>query len=135
MLASNFVSTYRNAADDADIVISWDKRTEDANVSIYNDHTFVEDPSLPLHSITLKSTEAKRTSQFYGTRRNSFTLRKESLVPTPVNPDGTLTPRLFKVDASTPAGVPKEDKIEFLNEFRAVINSDIFEKFYLELQS
>lgn len=118
-------------SDDGTVAASnhtYEKKTHDAAVALYNNQVVVLDPSLPPENMTLKIFEAKASSQFYGTRKYLAKFRKEKMCDTPTGEK--LLPIIFEINISVPIGFTTADMAYSLGWVKSMLANSSFEDFY-----
>jgi hypothetical protein len=131
MLDKFLTFNFKEADGTTDRSETFDKKSEDANLGVFNNHQNVVDRSLPIAQIVFSVADPKPTTSFYGVVKNQFTIRHEADKAVPGG-GTTLQPIIEKVTTSCPVVFTLDERKVQLNRFRAIINSDAFRDFYLE---
>lgn len=133
MLDSTIGMSYTTDGTSGPVTVAYTKRAHEVNSAMYRKDAVIADPGLPDHKIQLSTVEAKATGTFYGTRRATWNVRHEAVIPVP---GGTAKfPIIFKGECSVPVGVTANEIESEVACFRAFVNHDIFKRLTKSLET
>lgn len=124
MLNNIVTLTYSPIATGTPVDVEYQKRWLGPRSSEFQSTTSLNEPSLSFDRFTVKTVEAKPTPTFYGVRRAYFNFRRDYLEDSPIGEK--LQPAVLKAESSLPATMSSDDATDFIQMFRAYVNSQSF---------
>lgn len=122
MLDSIITLSYSNDGTAAATDHAFNKRAHERGSAEYRSAASIADALAPEDSILLSITEAKATSNFYGTRRSNVTTRRAYTL---TNPLGTAVyPAVIKSNVSFPVGMTIAEQRREMNKHIAFLASE-----------
>jgi len=121
MLSDPLTLTFLEADGTTERTEIFDKKTEDANIAIYNNRAVVQEPSLPMARLTYRVVEAKPSGTNLGVQRTFLKIRHEVAKETPAGI--VLLPIIEEFNTSSPVQFTRDEKTVQYNRVLAALNS------------
>lgn len=132
MLSDPLSITFKEDDGTTDRTEVFDKKTEDANIAIFNNHNVVIEPALPMARITFRVVEAKPQGSNLGVQRTYVKIRHEVAKETPSGI--VLLPIIEELSTSSPVQFTRAEKQVQWNRLLALLAHAHSLDNYLEAQ-